>query len=782
MRVQTKTLAILVGLAVFLAAAGTALAAPVLSRVPANEAKIAALLMRLGKIPAGADADAIEAAVQKYLQGVEKNKAVDRPNPEAFRKLLERERSLARAGANAPYQGKKMGQSVSVPNATVVPYSGPVKKDKALMLLVEFTADEYSAGPAHNELPEPDWTTDNTSFWVSDFNPEHYQTMLYGTGPGVRSMANYYLEQSNGQYTVDGQAYGWYQVPHSEAYYGRDTAEGEVDGGGAVPVYEVIRDALAVIPAEAIPWDEYDEDGDGYLDHVMIIHAGAGQEAGGGAQGEDAIWSHSWFADYANGGIPIPGTDKKIGPYIIMPEDGTIGVFCHEFGHNLGLPDEYDTIYSGEASTGFWSLMSSGSWLGYPGGALGTSPSGISAWGRMALGWVTPAAENGLVRVNVDQLREGPVEVTLDAAELRGSNPKFLRIDLPNKSVVQEINVPYSGAQEWWSQAGDELDNRLWRVVDLTGAASATLKFATWYDIEEGWDYGYVEVSTDAGTTWQSIPGSITTSDNPNGTNAGNGITGTSGDWVAAVFDLTPFAGKEIRLRFRYSTDTAVQGKGWCIDNVEIPEIGFYDDVEAGNFGWVAEPASDDGGWTVFAGSRTLSIPHYYLLELRTHRGFDEGLRACYNYAWLDTLPNMAEFFSYNPGVLVWYRDMQYADNWVGVHPGHGYLLVVDAHDTPIRSIKGIPWRTRMQVRDATFGRDRTLRTTLTRFDKTQTYPSLPAIPLFNDTQDYWNPSVPTNSVLTPTYGVNFKVMGVSEDGTSVRIGVFLDNGHGGVE
>ncbi|HHW13987.1 MAG TPA: protease, partial [Firmicutes bacterium] len=297
-------------------------------------------------------------------------------------------------------------------------------------------------------------------------------------------------------------------------------------------------------------------------------------------------------------------------------------------------------------------------------------------------------------------------------------------------------------------------------------------------DIEEGWDYGYVEVSTDGGATWQSIPGSITTNDNPNGTNAGNGITGTSGGWVAAVFDLSPFAGREILLRFRYSTDTAVQGKGWCIDNVEIPEIGFYDDVEAGNSGWVAEPSAADGGWTVFAGSRTLSLPHYYLLELRTFKGFDEGLKAAYNFAWLDTLPNKAEFFSYNPGVLVWYRDMQYGDNWVGVHPGHGYLLVVDAHDTPIRTpIKGIPWRTRVQVRDATFGRERTLPTTLTRFEKTKTYASLPPLPLFNDTQDYWNPSVPTNSVLTPTYGVNFKVTGISEDGTSVRIGVFLDNG-----
>ena len=50
-------------------------------------------------------------------------------------------------------------------------------------------------------------------------------------------------------------------------------------------------------------WDRYDYDGDGnfnepdgYIDHFQAIHAGEGEETGGGAQGTDAIWSHRWYA------------------------------------------------------------------------------------------------------------------------------------------------------------------------------------------------------------------------------------------------------------------------------------------------------------------------------------------------------------------------------------------------------------------------------------------------------------------------------------------------------
>ena len=108
-------------------------------------------------------------------------------------------------------------------------------------------------------------------------------------------------------------------------------------------------------------WDRYDYDGDGnfnepdgYIDHFQSIHAGEGEETGGGAQGTDAIWSHRWYAYYTDiGRRPVPRSTARrrpvrrqhywIGDYTIEPENGGVGVFAHEFGHDLGLPDLYDT-------------------------------------------------------------------------------------------------------------------------------------------------------------------------------------------------------------------------------------------------------------------------------------------------------------------------------------------------------------------------------------------------------------------------------------------------------
>ena len=133
---------------------------------------------------------------------------------------------------------------------------------------------------------------------------------------------------------------------------------------------------------------DYDHDGvfnepDGYIDHFQAIHAGEGEEAGGGAQGEDAIWSHRWYAydgytdrgpeSNKSGGVPIGDSGLWIGDYTTEPENGGLGVFAHEFGHDLGLPDLYDTA-GGDNGTGFWTLMSGGSWLNHGSDSIGTTP------------------------------------------------------------------------------------------------------------------------------------------------------------------------------------------------------------------------------------------------------------------------------------------------------------------------------------------------------------------------------------------------------------------------
>ncbi|MFZ1947468.1 MAG: T9SS type A sorting domain-containing protein, partial [bacterium] len=98
--------------------------------------------------------------------------------------------------------------------------------------------------------------------------------------------------------------------------------------------------------------------------------------------------------------------------------------------------------------------------------------------------------------------------------------------------------------------------------------AGDTLRFWCWYAIETDWDYAYVEVSTDGGEHYYSIPGNITTNYDPNGQNAGNGITGSSSTWVQGIFPLGAYADSTIHIRFRYWTDGATLGEGFYLDDV----------------------------------------------------------------------------------------------------------------------------------------------------------------------------------------------------------------------
>ena len=151
----------------------------------------------------------------------------------------------------------------------------------------------------------------------------------------------------------------------------------------------------------------------------------------------------------------------------------------------------------------------------------------------------------------------------------------------------------HSGRWAWWSNRVDESDTRLTFPVDLTGVNAATLRFFTWYDIEELWDYAYIEVSADGGNTWTILETDRTTRDNPNGNAYGPGYTGKSqgdtAEWVEEQVDLSPFAGQNILVRFEYVTDAAVTQPGMFIDDVSIPEIGYYQDFENGPGDWQSE-------------------------------------------------------------------------------------------------------------------------------------------------------------------------------------------------
>jgi len=126
----------------------------------------------------------------------------------------------------------------------------------------------------------------------------------------------------------------------------------------------------------------------------------------------------------------------------------------------------------------------------------------------------------------------------------------------------------HSPTHSFYSGQGDRLNNTVTVQNSIDLQFGDTLKMWCWYDIESDWDYAYVNISTDGGASFLSIPGNITTSYNPHGNNLGNGITGSSGGWVQGIFDLDNYVGEEIYLRFRYVTDAYVEEEGFYADDI----------------------------------------------------------------------------------------------------------------------------------------------------------------------------------------------------------------------
>jgi immune inhibitor A len=146
--------------------------------------------------------------------------------------------------------------------------------------------------------------------------------------------------------------------------------------------------------------------------------------------------------------------------------------------------------------------------------------------------------------------------------------------------------VPASGQRMWYSNRGDESDTTLTRAFDLSDVTNATLNYRVWYHSEHLWDYGYVMVSVDNGTTWEILPTPYTTLENPHNNAYGAGYTGMSGDWLSESISLDAYAGQQILVRFEMITDDATNQPGMLIDDVQIPEIGYSSDFEADNGGW----------------------------------------------------------------------------------------------------------------------------------------------------------------------------------------------------
>ncbi|GAB3964916.1 immune inhibitor A domain-containing protein [Plantactinospora veratri] len=751
-------------------------------RVTAGLAGATAALLAAGAVavPASA-APAAPAPVDREPQGAA-HRADNLPDPLAEEhQQVRREAISALLSGKAKLQTRNGSKVIQIKADRFVEYQQPPKSDPIFSILVEFGNQKDprtggTDGPLHNQIKQPDRvydggaTDDNSTIWRADYNRQSYLDLFYAEGK--ESMADFYLKQSGGRYTVGGDVSDWVKVPFNEARYGsneiaerdgywnfvKDTAtawyESQV-AAGKTP--EQIKQYLAQFDV----WDRYDHDGDGdfneadgYVDHFQAVHAGEGEEAGGGAQGADAIWSHRWaaFTDLAGsagpefnkaGGVQIGDSGLWIRDYTTEPENGGLGVFAHEYGHDLGLPDLYDT-QGGDNGVGFWSLMASGSWLNEGKQEIGTKPGYMDPWSKLYLGWLNYST------VDWDS---GTTYATLGAAGDTDGLAQATVVNLPGQEVTIPYNTPFAGEREWWSGTGDNLNNTLTRTLDLSGATSASVNAKAWYEIEENFDYLFAEVSTDGGSTWAKLT-------NPLIEPGEAGIDGSTNDeWVDLNYDLAAYLGKTVQFRYRYQSDNGTNFAGAFFDNISLVKNGtpvWTDGAETEQPEWTAR------GFTRSVGSVTELRPRFYIAEYRTYYGYDKTLETGpYNFGWQNSKPDWVERFKNPQGLLVWYVNYAYEDNDTIVHPGFGLNLPVDVRPGPI-TVPGVGNVTnRRSSYDATFSRFAKPAQTFHLNGVATTVPKLNPVTVFNDSDPnrYWSAQNPMNSVKVAGTGTKIELL-----------------------
>ncbi|WP_236243322.1 immune inhibitor A domain-containing protein [Streptomyces sp. CC228A] len=654
-------------------------------------------------------------------------------------------------------------------------------------------------GPLHNQIAKPDRSKDNSTAWQEDYSREHFQDLYFGEGKDAQgrqkhSLKTYYERQSSGRYSVEGTVTDWVKVDYNEARYGSNYC----GQSNCANVWDLVRDGvnawaeqqkaegksteeIKAALSQYDKWDRYDFDGDGdfnepdgYIDHFQIVHAGEDESAGGGAQGGDAVWAHRWYAYGTSvgktgpehnkaGGAQIGDTGIWVGDYTVQPENGGLGVFAHEYGHDLGLPDLYDTSGApgAENSTGFWSLMSSGSWLGTGKDTIGDMPGDMTAWDKLQLGWL-----------NYEKAKAGTKSKhKLGVAEYNTKNPQALVVELPKKRVTTPIVKPAQGSMQWWSNMGDDLKNTLTRSVDLTGKASAELSLDGWWEIEADYDYLYAEVSADGGATWNALDGTADGAAITKDASGAPALTGHSEGHKKLVYGLDAYAGKKVDLRFRYLTDGGVAEKGFAADNIKITADGaelFADDAESEAAGWTAN------GFSRIGEAISDEYAQYYIAENRQYVSYDATLKVGpYNFGFIGSKDDWVEHYPYQTGLLIWKWDTSQNDNNTAVHPGEGLILPIDANPEPLKWKDGTLMRNRIQAYDSTFSHFRYQGLTLHKEGVKQRVRNHAGVPVFDDRKGvYWTEENPRASVKVTDTNTRIAIVKQPRSGQTITVQV----------
>jgi M6 family metalloprotease-like protein len=337
------------------------------------------------------------------------------PHPDVIKALRERgdTAGLARMKARAENQARRGINRIKAAAPALGPY-------RVLVLLIDYPDRNFNGGS-------------NVTF---------YSNLLNGSSPTALSMKKYYEDMSGGLFNLTIDVRWPYRALYNASYYGGNDSSGD-DRRPA----SLVREAVNAAKNAGVNFAPYDNNDDGEVDVVVVVHAGPGEEF---SENANDIWSHAWqISGDGAGSVSVSGKIADV--YCIQPEfiqaplDSTIGVFCHEFGHILGLPDLYDTTNATEGA-GIFTVMAGGAWAGP--GSRGGCPTPFLAWEKAMLGWITVKDPKGDVVYLVTYSMKAP-------AFAQGMFPDAKRPAAPVSYAVLLIGLLASGGGcVWYARKG----------------------------------------------------------------------------------------------------------------------------------------------------------------------------------------------------------------------------------------------------------------------------------------------------------------------------------------
>lgn len=275
-------------------------------------------------------------------------------------------------------------------------------------------------------------------------------------GEFTNSLKMYYKEVSYSRYLPHGEIFGWYRVPNPSTFY-----TNQENGFGKYPnsADRLIEDVIDIASKDPdIDWTSFDQNDNGYIDNLIVIHSGAEASWTGNV---DDFWAHVYV-------IPEPKMIQGryvwvyalVSEYLDIPENyRLVGIDSHEHGHQLGLPDLYD--YSDNSNgVGLYSLMGGGSWA-----LKGSSGVHLDAWSKYILGF-TDTIENPTGRIYLDNAELGPNNIKYTTTD-----PKEFYLLENRQKILYDTYLPSEGLFIWHINENQQYnDNEACYLVGLIQA------------------------------------------------------------------------------------------------------------------------------------------------------------------------------------------------------------------------------------------------------------------------------------------------------------------------